>query len=51
MYVFRGLLWFFFFFAEKISLGSGPAAQAVEAIMKEMQRIESAVFMEDPMQQ
>jgi hypothetical protein len=38
-------------FAGKVSLGAGAVAQAVDVIMKEIQRIESDVFMQDPIQQ
>ena len=38
-------------FAGKVSIGAAAAAQAVDFIMKEIQRIESDVFMQDIMQQ
>lgn len=40
-----------FFLAGKTSRGCGAPAQAVEVIVKGMERIESGLFMEDPMMQ
>ena len=47
VFVFSGILWFI---PGKNYLGSGVAAQAIEVIMKDVQRVESGLFLEDPMQ-